>query len=121
MAWRATISRQLHEIKILISNGSDGINAPVKSFLVKNYHHLKTLNPKFPFLIRSYNGDPVLVARYGFGVEETKSLTGLDEAQIEEAFKDLVKLGDKYPRAWPISEDLPPVVVNAISTDVGFD
>ncbi|KAK9091055.1 hypothetical protein Sjap_024232 [Stephania japonica] len=63
-------------------------------FVQKNYKELKTLNPRFPILIRECSGvQPQLWARYDMGVEKGISLEGLSEAQITKALEDLVKAG----------------------------
>lgn len=119
MSWRAQISHRLHELKILLAGDTtEKVNEHLRSFLINNYSDLKILNPKFPFLVRHYRGeDPMIIGCYGFGHEEVKRLTGLNETEIDMALHDLVKLGETYPKAWPIAEELPPVVVNAISSD----
>mmetsp|Transcript_1033 Transcript_1033/g.3033 ORF Transcript_1033/g.3033 Transcript_1033/m.3033 type:complete len:122 (-) Transcript_1033:142-507(-) len=119
MAWRAQISHRLHELKILLAGEtSEPINQHLKAFLINNYSDLKIMNPKFPFLVRNYKGaEPMIIGRYGFGHEEVKTLTGLTEPEIDRALQDLVKLGETYPKAWPITEELPPVVVNAITSE----
>ena len=78
------------------------------------YDGLKTLNPSFPFLVRATDAEPTLVATYGHGVTETRSLEGLTEAQISDALAELVALGEQHPRSWPASDDLPPAVVDAV-------
>lgn len=113
MAWRALISRRLHELRIVCCPESPA-SAPVRSFLANNYEGLKTLNPKFPFLVRTGEADPYFLATYGYGHTEKKSLAGLDEAEVAAALQDLVALGEKHPRSWAASEDLPPAVVKAV-------
>ena len=113
MAWRALISRRLHELRIVCCPESPA-SAPVRSFLANNYEGLKTLNPKFPFLVRTGEADPYFLATYGYGHTEKKSLAGLDEAEVAAALRDLVALGEKHPRSWAASEDLPPAVVKAV-------
>ncbi|KAH8069027.1 hypothetical protein JL721_6230 [Aureococcus anophagefferens] len=93
MAWRALISRRLHELRIVCCPESPA-SAPVRSFLANNYEGLKTLNPKFPFLVRTGEADPYFLATYGYGHTEKKSLAGLDEAEVVAALQDLVALGE---------------------------
>ena len=82
-------------------------------YLRNNYATLKTLNPKFPFLVRAAEDKPYVVATYGMGHTETRDLDGLDEAAVERTFEELVALGEKHPRSWPAADDLPPDIVAA--------
>ncbi|CAN7101860.1 unnamed protein product [Brassica rapa subsp. narinosa] len=64
------------------------------TFVEKNYKDLKTLNPKFPFLIRECSGiQPQMWARYDMGVERCVNLDGMNESQILKSLEDLVKAG----------------------------
>ncbi|XP_059635665.1 NADH dehydrogenase [ubiquinone] 1 alpha subcomplex subunit 2 [Cornus florida] len=93
MAWRGHLSKNLKEIRILFCQTSPASSA-ARSFVEKNYKDLKTLNPKFPILIRECSGtEPQLWARYDMGVERGIRLEGLTEAQILKALQDLVKVG----------------------------
>lgn len=59
-----------------------------------NFKDLKTLNPKFPILVRECSGiEPQLWARYDMGVEKGVQLEGMSEGQILKALEDLVKAG----------------------------
>ncbi|XP_038906356.1 NADH dehydrogenase [ubiquinone] 1 alpha subcomplex subunit 2 [Benincasa hispida] len=93
MAWRGQLSKNLKELRILLCQSSPS-SAPARGFVEKNYKDLKTLNPKFPILIRECSGvEPQLWARYDMGVERVARLEGLSEAQISKALEDLVKVG----------------------------
>ncbi|KAG7029169.1 NADH dehydrogenase [ubiquinone] 1 alpha subcomplex subunit 2 [Cucurbita argyrosperma subsp. argyrosperma] len=98
MAWRGQLSKNLKELRILFCQTSPS-SAPAsfgsdRTFVEKNYKDLKTLNPKFPILIRECTGvEPQLWARYDMGVERVARLEGLSEAQISKALEDLVKVG----------------------------
>ncbi|XP_009789785.1 NADH dehydrogenase [ubiquinone] 1 alpha subcomplex subunit 2 [Nicotiana tabacum] len=93
MAWRANLSRNLKELRILFSPSS-AQSAATRSFIEKNYRDLKTHNPKLPILIREANSiEPQLWARYDLGVERGIRLEGLTEEQISKALEDLVKVG----------------------------
>ena len=113
MAWRALISKRMHELRIVCCPESPSSEA-VRAFLTNNYEGLKTLNPKFPFLVRTGDADPYFLATYGFGHTEKKSLAGLSEPEVPKTLQDLVALGEKHPRSWPASADLPPAVVKAV-------
>ncbi|XVF19520.1 hypothetical protein REPUB_Repub11eG0117800 [Reevesia pubescens] len=94
MAWRGQLSRNLKELRILICQTSPS-SAPARSFVEKSYKDLKTLNPKFPILIRECSGiEPQMWARYDMGVERGIRLEGLTEPQILKALEDLVKAGE---------------------------
>ncbi|XP_078447119.1 NADH-ubiquinone oxidoreductase B8 subunit [Wolffia australiana] len=91
MAWRGQITRNLKELRFLFCQTSPG-SAATREFVKNHYKDLKTINPKFPFLIRECSGvEPQLWARYDMGVERCVRLEGLTEAQIEGKLEDLVK------------------------------
>ena len=113
MAWRALVSKRLHELRIVCCAEAPS-SEPVRAYLRNNYATLKTLNPKFPFLVRTGDADPYFLATYGFGHTEKKSLAGLSEPEVSKTLQDLVALGEKHPRSWPASADLPPAVVKAV-------
>ncbi|XP_011020934.1 PREDICTED: NADH dehydrogenase [ubiquinone] 1 alpha subcomplex subunit 2-like [Populus euphratica] len=93
MAWRGQLSKNLKELRILLSQSSRS-SSTTRTFIEKNYKDLKTLNPKLPILIRECNGiEPQLWARYDFGVERGFRLEGLSEAQISKALEELGKVG----------------------------
>ena len=118
MAWRALVSKRLHELRIVCCAEAPS-SAPVRSYLRNNYEILKTLNPTFPFLVRAAEDTPYVVATYGLGHTETRDLDGLDEAAVEKTFAELVALGEQHPRSWPAADDLPPDIVAAPGADWG--
>ena len=118
MAWRALVSKRLHELRIVCCAEAPS-SAPVRRYLRNNYEILKTLNPKFPFLVRAAEDTPYVVATYGLGHTETRDLDGLDEAAVEKTFAELVALGEQHPRSWPAADDLPPDIVAAPGADWG--
>ena len=120
MAWRALVSKRLHELRIVCCAEAPS-SAPVRDYLRNNYATLKTLNPKFPFLVRAAEDKPYVVATYGMGHTETRDLDGLDEAAVERTFQELVALGEKHPRSWPAADDLPPDIVPAPGAEWGAD
>eukprot|EP01132_Coremiostelium_polycephalum_P010817 gene10817-13253_t len=103
MSWRALLSHNLQEIRIhfcQINKSSEGL----RNFVVNNYVDLKRLNPKLPLLIREGHGiEPVIYARYDWGVEERKVLSDLSEQEVEEKLKELVLKGNTMDRS-PESE-----------------
>ncbi|KAF3453378.1 hypothetical protein FNV43_RR03818 [Rhamnella rubrinervis] len=93
MAWRGQLSQNLKELRILLCQSSPS-SSTARAFVEKNYKDLKTLNPKFPILIRECRGiEPQMWARFDFGVERGVRLEGLSEAQISKTLEDLVKVG----------------------------
>ncbi|GLU12147.1 hypothetical protein SLE2022_288520 [Rubroshorea leprosula] len=93
MAWRAQLSQNLKELRILLCQTSPS-SSTARAFVERNYKDLKTLNPKFPILVRECSGiEPQLWARYDMGVERGIRLEGLTETQIFKALEDLVKTG----------------------------
>ncbi|CAA7045125.1 unnamed protein product [Microthlaspi erraticum] len=93
MAWRGNISKSLKELRILLCQSSQS-SSSARTFVETNYKDLKSLNPKFPFLIRECSGiQPQMWARYDMGVERCVNLNGMNESQILKALEDLVKAG----------------------------
>ncbi|GAB4837886.1 hypothetical protein Ancab_027411 [Ancistrocladus abbreviatus] len=93
MAWRAQLSKNLKELRILFCQTSPA-SSQTRGFVEKNYKELKTLNPKLPILIRECRGvEPQLWARYDMGVERGVRLEGMTEEQIFKALEDLFKTG----------------------------
>ncbi|XP_057969941.1 NADH dehydrogenase [ubiquinone] 1 alpha subcomplex subunit 2 [Malania oleifera] len=93
MAWRGQLSRNLKELRINFCQTSPA-SSHARAFVERNYKDLKTLNPKFPILIRECSGvEPQLWARYDMGVERSIRLEGMTETQISRAIEELVKVG----------------------------
>lgn len=93
MAWRGHLSRNLKELRILFCQTSPA-SSSTRAFVENNFKDLKTLNPKFPILVRECSGiEPQLWARYDMGVEKGVQLEGMSEGQILKALEDLVKAG----------------------------
>ncbi|XP_044332362.1 NADH dehydrogenase [ubiquinone] 1 alpha subcomplex subunit 2 isoform X2 [Aegilops tauschii subsp. strangulata] len=64
MAWRASLSRNVKEIRFLFCQSSPA-SGPAREFVKKNYGDIKTRNPTLPVLIRECSGvQPQLWARY---------------------------------------------------------
>ncbi|CAI4218330.1 unnamed protein product [Parascedosporium putredinis] len=64
----------------------------LRSFLTRAYPIMKKNNPHVPILIREGTGAlPRVYARYDLGQEQTCSLEGLSDKQIEETVTSLVK------------------------------
>ncbi|PWZ17643.1 NADH dehydrogenase [ubiquinone] 1 alpha subcomplex subunit 2 [Zea mays] len=105
MAWRASLSRSLKEIRVLFCQSSPA-SAAAREFVKKNYGDIKARNPSLPFLVRECSGvQPQLWARYGtrpsissvscyMGVERCVNLDGLTEAQIDKKLEELAKAGE---------------------------
>ena len=118
--WRSQISRRLHELQIIYDADCASSDA-LRGFVGKHYGELKTLNPRFSFLVRAIKDrEPKFVAIYGKGYWEERLLQGKSIADIEEILYDLVKIGEDHPRGWPASAQLPPEVTAAGSTQTHF-
>ncbi|KAL5724539.1 hypothetical protein ACHQM5_007784 [Ranunculus cassubicifolius] len=93
MAWRCQLSRNLKELRLLFCQKSPS-SAQTREFVEKNYKELKSLNPKFPILIRECTHiQPQIWARYDRGVERHADLGGLTQEQITKVLKELVEAG----------------------------
>lgn len=96
MAWRGHLSRNLKELRFLFCQTSPA-SSETREFVHRNYKDLKTLNPKFPILIRECSGiEPQIWARYDMGCERCVSLDGLKEAEINKKLEELVKAGAAF-------------------------
>ncbi|XP_062186020.1 NADH dehydrogenase [ubiquinone] 1 alpha subcomplex subunit 2 [Phragmites australis] len=94
MAWRASLSRSVKEIRVLFCQSSPA-SAAARDFVKKNYGDIKARNPSLPFLVRECSGvQPQLWARYDMGVERCVHLDGLTEAQIDKKLEELAKAGE---------------------------
>lgn len=97
MSWRADISRNVQQFRILFDSNNRGA-AGVRSFVERNYNELKRLNPETAFLIRMRPGSVTeIMAKYDL-TEEVRHLEGATEADVEEAMRELVVLGGSAPR-----------------------
>lgn len=89
MAWRASLARNLKEIRVLCCPQSKASNG-ARQFFETEYRELKMLNPSLPIMIRY--GDQVeaqVLGQYGRGVERVLSIEGMSPTEIEEQVKDL--------------------------------
>ncbi|CAM9231109.1 unnamed protein product [Laminaria digitata] len=65
MAWRASLSRNVRELRFCCCNVNNS-GAPVREFFRNSYAELKALNPAFPLLLREGTGaEPYMLATYG--------------------------------------------------------
>eukprot|EP01013_Petalomonas_cantuscygni_P002493 TRINITY_DN12572_c0_g1_i1.p2 TRINITY_DN12572_c0_g1~~TRINITY_DN12572_c0_g1_i1.p2 ORF type:complete len:119 (-),score=16.28 TRINITY_DN12572_c0_g1_i1:269-625(-) len=99
MTWRQGFTRHLRQLRIVydpVSPQSLGL----KTFIETNYIDLKTLNPKFTFLIRDNPGSPATItAYYDLDASEQVSVDDLSPNEVEKALKGLVKLGMRQPKS----------------------
>lgn len=99
MAWRASLSRNLREIRFCCCNVST-TGTPVREFFKNNYAELKTLNPAFPILLREGTGaDPYFLATYDYGVEQHVLLSGLSQDEIAKEVEKAATFGATLPRS----------------------
>eukprot|EP00002_Diphylleia_rotans_P004329 TRINITY_DN13157_c0_g1_i1.p2 TRINITY_DN13157_c0_g1~~TRINITY_DN13157_c0_g1_i1.p2 ORF type:complete len:116 (-),score=27.87 TRINITY_DN13157_c0_g1_i1:232-579(-) len=97
--WRATLSRNLQELRFHY-NAEAATHRGVVNFLSSNYADLKELNPGLPMLVRPSALAPARIyARYDFGKELHCDVDGLDEKQILDKVRELVRIGEKQPRS----------------------
>ncbi|CAM9347266.1 unnamed protein product [Pylaiella littoralis] len=93
MAWRASLSRNVRELRFCCCNVSQN-GGPVRDFFRTNYSELKTLNPAFPILLREGTGaHPYLLATYDYGVEHRLPLNGLSQEEIAKEVEKAVEKG----------------------------
>ncbi|KAG6804554.1 NADH dehydrogenase [ubiquinone] 1 alpha subcomplex subunit 2 [Apis mellifera caucasica] len=80
---------QLKELRILLCQTSKSSQG-VRDFIEKQYVPLKRSNPQFPILIRECSLiEPILYARYEFGVERSFSLQNLQSEEILQRIREI--------------------------------
>jgi len=94
MSWRARLSTNMQELRLHLcplAPGSEG----VRNWIGNNYWELSTLNPRFPLLVRDYNGIKAsLIATYDWGVERRMDVENWTEEEITAKVKEFVDLGN---------------------------
>ncbi|KAI8910867.1 NADH dehydrogenase 1 alpha subcomplex subunit 2 [Gorgonomyces haynaldii] len=82
----------LRELRVFLCQTSPH-SLGARQFIVKNYEAIKKQNPRFPFLIRESQGiEAVAYGRFKQGKEESLSLEGLSEQQVQDAITKLAKM-----------------------------
>ncbi|KAK2075166.1 hypothetical protein P8C59_009314 [Phyllachora maydis] len=93
MSSKYAFTKTLKEVRFLFCQTGDA-SAATRSFLTRAYPTMKKNNPSTPILLREASGTlPKVYARYEFGQEQSSSLEGLSDKQIEDAVAALVKDG----------------------------
>ncbi|KAI1766748.1 NADH dehydrogenase, alpha subcomplex, subunit 2 [Hypoxylon sp. FL1150] len=91
MSAKYAFTKTLKEVRFLFCHTGEG-SAATRTFLTRAYPTMKKNNPFTPILLREASGTlPKVYARYDFGKEQSKSLEGMTDKQIEEAVTQLVK------------------------------
>merc|ERR1711920_94194 len=99
MSWRAQISRNLREIRIVCAQQAENSKG-VRQFFDKNYHELKMLNPSTPMFYREMSEiSPFLYARYDWGKEKKVDVSDMTDKEVTEQLKQLVELGKTMPKS----------------------
>eukprot|EP01115_Flamella_aegyptia_P007742 TRINITY_DN321_c1_g1_i1.p1 TRINITY_DN321_c1_g1~~TRINITY_DN321_c1_g1_i1.p1 ORF type:complete len:139 (-),score=19.56 TRINITY_DN321_c1_g1_i1:51-419(-) len=98
MSWRAAISRNMQEIRIVF-NPSTPEAKGIQNFWINNYSNLKLLNPRMPFLFREANMSPTMVIRFDYGKTNEIDCANKTEEEIENILKQSVEDGKNYPRS----------------------
>ncbi|TRY60051.1 hypothetical protein DNTS_010093 [Danionella cerebrum] len=87
----ANLSKNLREIRLHICQVSPASQG-ARDFIEQHYVTLKKANPNFPILIRECSGvQPVLWARYGYGVEQSFSLENMNADQVANVLESVAK------------------------------
>ncbi|KAG9402351.1 ndufa2, NADH:ubiquinone oxidoreductase 10.5kD subunit [Aphanomyces cochlioides] len=118
MSWRAQISRNIQEIRIVACTTSDS-STGLRKFFRRNYAELKMLNPRTPFVYREAEGvEPFVYARYDWGVEQQVYVKHKSADDIVRMLKELTQFGETTPRS-PESDILlaEPIVDGRIGED----
>jgi len=99
MSWTSAIGKNLKELRVIFCQ-SNSRSQGMREFVANNYFPVKEQNPYFPFLVRECEeADPVIVARYRFGVERKVHTANLSQTEIESVVSDLVSQADKINKS----------------------
>ncbi|KAF0694456.1 Aste57867_14670 [Aphanomyces stellatus] len=99
MSWRAQISRNIQEIRMVACATSDSSNG-IRKFFRRNYAELKMLNPRTPFVYREAEAvEPFVYARYDWGVEKQIPVKHKSAEDITRILKELTQFGETTPRS----------------------
>lgn len=80
--WRAQLSRQLREIRI-VSCQTGSASAGVRPFVEHHYRELQMLNPEFPLVFREVAGtQPYMSVRHANAAAEKLDISNLDKDAI---------------------------------------
>ncbi|PSR85734.1 NADH:ubiquinone oxidoreductase 10.5kD subunit [Coniella lustricola] len=91
MSTKYAFTKSLKEVRFLFCQTSEQ-SAATRAFLTRTYPTMKKHNPSIPIMLREAQGtQPKVYARYEFGKEESHSLEGLSDKQIEDAVTGLVQ------------------------------
>lgn len=73
----------------------------------KNYTDIKGLNPELPFIVRECkNAQPMVMARYDYGVEKRIFVPGLAEEDVSQVVQELVEQAQQVNAAIPNNRGL---------------
>ncbi|RHY22034.1 hypothetical protein DYB25_013346 [Aphanomyces astaci] len=118
MSWRAQISRNIQEIRIVACSTSESSNG-LRKFFRRNYEELKMLNPKTPFVYREAEDvEPFVYARFDWGVEQQVYVKNKSADDVLRVLKELNQFGESSARS-PESDILlaQPIVDGRIGED----
>ena len=89
--WKNLSTKRVQELRFLFCSTSDH-SAGVRNFIKNQYQDIKADNPKLPILIRESNSfNPIVIARFDYGVEHAASLSNASEADIAKTIANLVE------------------------------
>mmetsp|Transcript_1533 Transcript_1533/g.3609 ORF Transcript_1533/g.3609 Transcript_1533/m.3609 type:complete len:117 (-) Transcript_1533:57-407(-) len=103
MSWRAALSRNLNELRVVYCSKS-AASTGTREFVEKEYKLLKALNPGLPIYVRPCdNVEPHVAARFDRGLYAKKMTSGKDCIAVTMAVKELaeeaVTAAEKFPSA----------------------
>ena len=102
MSWRGRLSQSVQELRFTFTNGGEASKG-ISSFISNNYYELKTLNPRLPFLIRDCGMEdeypPMIHARFDYGREQSVTVAGFTEDQVEKVLQNFVEISENMPRS----------------------
>lgn len=72
----------------------------IREYILDNYNRIKEQDPELPFIVREcQDAQPVITARYDFGIEQRIYLLNASKEEVGAAVNDLVEQAQKINRA----------------------
>eukprot|EP01017_Pseudomicrothorax_dubius_P000508 TRINITY_DN0_c1989_g1_i2.p1 TRINITY_DN0_c1989_g1~~TRINITY_DN0_c1989_g1_i2.p1 ORF type:complete len:101 (+),score=26.85 TRINITY_DN0_c1989_g1_i2:45-347(+) len=95
MSWQTSIGKNLRELRLILCHTSPRSQG-MRDFIRSHYWNVKRASPNFQFIVRECeDADPLVIARYQFGVEKKALTSGLSDKEVEKVVEELVNQADK--------------------------
>ncbi len=79
MSWKTQLGKSIKELRFICCQTSPHSHG-LRQYIANNYVNIKEQNEDFPFIVRECeNAQPMITARYDYGVERKVFVHNLDE------------------------------------------